>query len=71
MELIQQLGPPLLERAVSGDIQQQSDGSYSRVYLRCKAELTLGQSLAVLGKLLPPLLFLYKYIQHASVPCLF
>ena len=45
----QQLGPPLLERAVSGDTQQESDGSYSRVYLRCYAKLPIGQSLAVLG----------------------
>ena len=52
----QQLGPPLLERAVSGDIQQDSDGSYSRVYLRCYAELPIGQSLAVLG------MYIYTYI---------
>ena len=48
-ELCQQLGPPILERLTSGETQQDTDGSYSRVYLRCKAELPMGQSLAVLG----------------------
>ena len=49
-ELCQQLGPSILERLTSEETQQDTDGSYSRVYLRCKAELPLGQSLAVLGK---------------------
>ena len=56
----QSLGPPMLERAVSGDTQQESDGSYSRVYLRCYAELPIGQSLAVLGKYNSNI-FLFKF----------
>ena len=47
-----QLEQPMLSRELSGEhqiCQNLSDGSYSRVHLRCLAPLPIGQSLAVLG----------------------